>query len=1041
MCYNKCMIKLITTDSYFNVFNILAERLVGPNQLQGKNLVFCEEKVSLMLERAICQKFNGTFNTEVYSFGNYLRTKYPNPNVLTREGSAMVIKKVLSETPLSCFKASKLSLAPSLFELIILLKSANVWVEDIVSCAQKTKGILQNKLNDVANVYSAYEDYLRKNMIEDQSSMLSVLPTVFENDPKLPYTDVFLVGFSSLTSQARQGVLSLLKKAKSVTAILVEGENNFAYLNETVSQFRNLCKQNSYDLKEERVQSSFCSEAKIIVNNLFNPINKIQKTQTENIYISTPNTTYDEIERVAFTIKQGVINGDMRYKDSSIALADASIYQEQIKEVFTRLEIPYFIDQKIKPSNHPLVLLLLSYIDLFRKGFEKNNLCAFFKNPLFCSDKKFVQKFENYLKKYNLFYSAFKSPFEFSAENDEQLAQFEQFRKDIVALFARFEPNALLEKLEIKDKLCEYSKQLLKLNKAEESAVSEQIYDAVNGILSEISSLLGGINLTYLEYRNIFVSGITALELSIIPQYNDAVFIGGYKEISLYPSKQLFAVGLTSAVPNAKADVSLLSDNDIEALEQFKVMIEPKVKVVNKREKESVALGISAFTDKLFISYPLTSNSGTNNAKGEVYAFIEKAFSTKTTPSIDAYFTKKQANLSFAKACSDFYEGTIDSLENASAYYYYSKDKEQLTDLATQTTKKPKIYLEEYKQAVIKNAISPTSIEEYYRCPYKAFLSHGLRLYPLDEGKVDGLSYGNLMHEIFAKFIENISSVSDKNSCDLLFENLSKQVLQNQRYKKFLKDDANLSAIERALEECKTFCYKNFLMSQNSKFKTEKENIEVPFGIKKEGKKTYPAISLLDGKVKLSGVIDRVDTFEDYCRIIDYKTGSADASCEKLFAGLKLQLYLYANAVNDKKVAGVYYQPISDEYKEEENKSKSLFVGKTLNEESIILGQDLSLKENDQSEFLPVSRNQKGEMVGATSTENLQAMQKYALALSEKAVLQMQQGVIVSSPYEKTCDTCPYIAMCQKEEFSPRKVRTIHEDAFYTALQGGKDND
>ena len=49
------MAKLILTDSYFNLFDILTKELKNSaNTLSGKNLVFCEEKVSLMAERKIC---------------------------------------------------------------------------------------------------------------------------------------------------------------------------------------------------------------------------------------------------------------------------------------------------------------------------------------------------------------------------------------------------------------------------------------------------------------------------------------------------------------------------------------------------------------------------------------------------------------------------------------------------------------------------------------------------------------------------------------------------------------------------------------------------------------------------------------------------------------------------------------------------------------------------------------------------------------------------------------------------------------------------
>ena len=67
------MVKLYVTDSYYNVFNVVSDLIKDSvNTLKGKNLIFCEEKVSLMAERVICSRYGGSFNTEVYSFGNFM---------------------------------------------------------------------------------------------------------------------------------------------------------------------------------------------------------------------------------------------------------------------------------------------------------------------------------------------------------------------------------------------------------------------------------------------------------------------------------------------------------------------------------------------------------------------------------------------------------------------------------------------------------------------------------------------------------------------------------------------------------------------------------------------------------------------------------------------------------------------------------------------------------------------------------------------------------------------------------------------------------
>lgn len=1030
------MVKLIKTDTYYNVFNLLNDCLQkNVNNLSGKNLVFLEEKVSLMVERSICQKFNGSFNTEVYSFGNFLRLKKPLPNVLTREGSAMAIKRILSLTPLKCFKNNRTTLAPTMYQLIIQLKSAGVSPEDIFGAIDKVSGVLKNKLTDIATIYDEYQKYLLANGYEDQSSMLSYLPSVIEAQADMRDTDVYLVGFSSFTRQAREVCKALLKTAKSVTAILVEGKNSYAYLNETTVIFDEVCKSIGISPMKEGVKSNWAVEGERVINNLFNPLDKGNKITTDKIFSYTARNGYEEIEKIAQTIKIKVMEGEFRYKDICVALDDFDGYKDYIKTCFDTLDIPYFLDEKQKPDNHPLILLVLSYLDIFRKGFERKAIFSFVKNPLVCMDKDFLDKWTKYVKKYNLFYSAFQSPFEFTTDNPQDLQKFEGFRKEILSYFNKFDLNDLMKKLNVKGKLEEFSLQLKNRNQAEERAINDQILQAVEKIINDISTILRGINVSYTEYKNIFTSGITALELSIIPQYNDAVFIGGFKEVALSNNRCLFAVGLTGDLPSIKDDVALLVDSELDTLASLKVMIEPKIRVVNHRIKENVALALASFSEQLYLSYPLTAKGGGKNSKSEVLAFFENSFTLRDFPNTDRYLTPKQAKSSFAKDCSDFYHGNIDDLAEATSYFYLNEENPELQRLAMLSGKELKIYLEKNKNVVVSNVTSPTTIEDYYKCPYKSFLSHALRIRQDEDGDVTPLSFGNLMHDIFAEYLANIELVKDQQSSNELFNQIRDKMLCRKDYKRFDNDKSFYYAIERALKECERFCFKTYLSTLNSKFKTEKNDIEVPFGRLDKTGRGYPAISLLDGKVELNGKIDRIDTYGDYFRVIDYKTGSADIGKDKLFTGLKLQLYLYALAVTDKKVAGLYYMPVNDSFKGADKKNEPLVIGQTLNDQEIIESQDTTIKENLKSDFLPISMGKDGYK-GVISKKNLDALITYAKKISEKAVSQMADGVIVASPFEKTCESCPFVALCQRENEEGRTINSISEEDIVSALKG-----
>ena len=1040
------MVKTILTDSYFNLFPILVEELKGKtNDMKGKNIIFCEEKVLLMAERILLSACGGTLNTEVYSFGNYLRNKRPNGKELSKEGSAMAVKRILSTVQLNTFRASRLGLAPSLFELIIQLKSAKVGVEDLQRASEECFGTLKNKIEDVIAVYSGYENYIKESGFDDQSSALSYLPEVIESDEDVSFADVYIVGFNGWTNQLRAGITALLKRAKSVTAILVSGENSTVYVGETRKAFTGICRDLKISFTEEVRASEFTSEGKIIADGLFNPC-VLSKTQfsTDKIYTLTAENKYEECERVAREIRALVIEQGIRYKDVTVALPSVEEYRDDLARAFARLEIPHFIDEKKKVCAHPLVRLVLSYVEVWRKNMERESIIAFFKNPLFTDDKTLADEFENYLLEYNVNYSTLKKEFTFESKGSFSLEELNAFREKILACFTKFDLYALIKSPEIERRIKELSAILTELKEEEECAVNDQIYNKLISLIEEMNQMLGGVKLSYNELRNVLLSGISSMELSIIPQYNDAVFVGGFKETALAKADYLFVLGLTNDVPSVREDVAILSDGDINMLEQIKVMVEPKIKVVNHRVRENVAMALSAFNQRLYVSFPLTAVSGEKNIKSEVFDFIQKHFAVKRIPERSGYTSHKDGLTCFARACGDFAEGKINDFTIPTSFYVAMEDK-GLDAFLERSGKEVKVRLESGKKVLARSEISPTRIEDFYKCPYRAFLSGALRLKRREEGKVDGFSIGNFMHEIFCEYALRMGEVCDRQSSDTLVDSIKDKLLVKDEYARFIRDTQTEALLKNALRECSVYCYKNYLSMRKSAFKVSKT--EATIGRADKGRQPdYPALSLCDGLVKMTGKIDRVDESDKFFRILDYKTVSPNADVDLLFKGKKLQLYLYANAILDgseqkKELAGVYYMPVNDEYRSDGTEEPALTLGATLDELEIL--NDLEQEELSEGEslFLP-TKSVGGELKvdGAIERGALDARVKYAKLMAEQAVREMRDGVIIPSPCdERICSYCEYKSLCSMEK-SPRGVENVDDQVITQAVEGGEEN-
>src|SRR5690606_1910706 len=69
--------------------------------------------------------------------------------------------------------------------------------------------------------------------------------------------------------------------------------------------------------------------------------------------------------------------------------------------------------------------------------------------------------------------------------------------------------------------------------------------------------------------------------------------------------------------------------------------------------------------------------------------------------------------------------------------------------------------------------------------------------------------------------------------------------------------------------------------------------------------------------LNLTGKVDRVDEFENYFTVVDYKTGSIEFKSNLVYTGQKLQLLIYADVYESqtgKSCVGVFYFPVKNSF-------------------------------------------------------------------------------------------------------------------------------
>ncbi len=1068
------LMAIFTSKTYFDCIESAAQKAtefgVG---LDTRVVLFCEDKFALALEKALVSKAGGAFGAEVLSFGRYISKVFPERNTLSKEGSAMAVKKILSEKK-DCLRVlGGMSHSPSLAvktaELIAQLKSAKVTPDDLSGCLDGCPLNVAAKLHDVALIYQGYENLLSEKGLTDSSNSLSDMLVALEKDETMPLSHVVLVGYSSVTKQSCEVMKKLSAICKSCDFYTVAGSNTDLYTNEFLSFVLKLTGEKAMPAK-----SSLCKEAEVILDTLFNPESFSKEgLYSDKVHIFEAKSILEEVDYTCAQIKKRVAVDGYRFSDIAIGVNDGKAYSLLLKRKLSDYQIPYFADEKRTLCSHPVSKLVLHAVKAALRK-DLSEIKRVLRSSLFIPEKNLSDKLLRLITEGSVTARSFILGDDFipdsprdGGENFDNavlrgkcisLARFlrgfpqRATAKAYADLTEKFARDSVGDVDDLSSPVNRLSKRLEDMEADEEKTFLLSGITGFFAVLDEIREVLGEETISGEDFLKVLISGEEASEISLIPQYLDCVYIAEIKNLRFEKRPCVYIMGLSGDVPSIKADTALLLDSDISKLEELAVSVEPKIRVVNDREKEATALAFACFSDELNLSYSLTNAEGKATVRSEIVDYIEAAFSSADKKleifnalSLSAplegeaedyrqslqYISLRPAMLSLLSESDDYKNGAISDLTGASSFLCALERADLRQDVLTAESLVKNVN-EDIKvkadfppsNCFSKGAVSASFIETFYSCPYKCFLKYGVGVKDSLSSEIRSLDFGNILHNVAELFSARLGEVENEEDCKKIANELTDKIFEEEKYSRFLKrsDFAYSSLLTK--KEAEKLCVELFNQSKNSQFKTVGNEVwlaKLPLLSKK-------------GIYHLVGKVDRVDKYKNYVRIIDYKTGNAkNKSAENNFyAGQNLQLYLYLNAftANGDKPAGAYYYAVNDDFKKEDE-STSVMYGKTLDDEEIITASDQSLADGS-AEKSTVHEIKKKTTKNGTSYDGkladeraMRGYMKYAKLMVEQAVDNVLDGVVIPSPYEKSCDYCEFGGICGRDVSKKSGYRSV----------------
>lgn len=88
---------------------------------------------------------------------------------------------------------------------------------------------------------------------------------------------------------------------------------------------------------------------------------------------------------------------------------------------------------------------------------------------------------------------------------------------------------------------------------------------------------------------------------------------------------------------------------------------------------------------------------------------------------------------------------------------------------------------------------------------------------------------------------------------------------------------------------------------------------------------------------------------------------------------------------------------------------------------------------------MEASVDKNGKVKDAVNSETLKAYIDYAVKMSESAIKNLNDGVIIASPYLNACEYCKFSAMCGQNRQNKRTLGKVDDSSFLGDLIGEDD--
>ena len=997
-------------------------------------------------------------------------------NYLDNTGQILAMHRALESVApsLKVFgtKGMRTEILKRLLEAIKEFRSLNITPQVLERAAEKTENPLADKLRDLALIYDAYNAVLQIHG-SDSAERLTLLAEYIGESPIGDKGHIYFDGFNDFTAQEMRIIEELLRKNAKITVCLTYDPDDtgeiFEIPKKTAARLRRLAKEcgaAGYDFlsvasgcKNATLGAAASPEQKIknhtlphraqykapelafLEKHLFDDAPPEYNKKSENITVYTAPSRYTECEYAAYMVWQLVRNEGCRWREIGIMARNWEEYASICENVFEKYDIPYFSSGKVDVLSKPPLTLIDAALEIATSGFEYKTVFKYLKSGLLDITADECAALENYVLRWQirgtLWTREWKMPpYGYGREkdgDDKLLEQINKHRSQIIKPLLNLQGNikgestaedklkalySFLEEIKLPEFLLKKVEELKKRGEMRLSDEYTQLWDIIISAMEQMHSILADNKLSAIEFRKLFMLGLSQNDVGVIPVSLDRTALGAMAMSRRRDLKCLILLGATDEnIPTLSKSSGTLSDNERAMLRKLGTDIPAGLEDRLNREMNMLYSTLTLPSEKLVLIY---SKSG-----GQRPSFIIKRLCAmfgipEQTLSEDEYKTAAETPYLELLYSKGIYDSLVPRPSSIANYQLSKKAAEQL-------------YGKEF-------TLSATRVDRYYSCPYKYFLQNGLKLEPRVPAEFDALAAGNLVHYVLDNVLKEIKeSVGLKNVEEKYYLPLTEKYIEKYVQNTLLNFEGKNARFEYLFRRYQADVVYVVSDTIEELKRSDFEPLDLELDMSKLGAAERGFIDRVDG-CKIEGKL--------YLRVIDYKTRKKAYSFElsDVLYGRDMQMLIYLSALKNHgnllygeniEPAGVLYVPARDVIlkaprnasEEDINKQRT---GEMRRSGLIIDDPDVleAMESGSEKKYLPVRTTKEGYYTGDSlvTSKQVTLLLEHVSKMLQNAKDDLKNGENQCSPYYKSendnaCTYCEFQKVCRFDKEAGGKFR------------------